>query len=268
VSVRSEDGAAKPTRRKPTATTGADPILDGSGAPKARANGAGKDGADDRREQMLRAAVDVIGERGFPDTRIADVGRRVGASSALVIYYFGTKDKLLTEALRYSEESFYSEVAQQLSSIDSARGKLEALVRFSFYEPRDSMPGSWVLWIDLWAQALRHPEVSRDREELDERWRSTVKQIVVDGLASGEFRDVDASDFAVMFCALLDGLAVQLALADSWVTADLALELCMSLASRELGFERTGDNGGKPGAAGAGRRQPAGRRNTSGASRV
>ena len=59
--------------------------------------------ADVRREQMLAAAAQLIAERGFSETRIADVARRVGASPALVIYYFGTKDSLLTEALRWSE---------------------------------------------------------------------------------------------------------------------------------------------------------------------
>src|SRR6476661_362371 len=86
---------------------------------------------DDRRDQMLRAAIDVIAERGFPETRIADVGKRVGASPALVIYYFGTKDKLLTEALRYSEDMFYAEVERGLDTIEGARDQLEALVRMS-----------------------------------------------------------------------------------------------------------------------------------------
>ena len=57
---------------------------------------------DLRREQMLRAAAEIIGERGFSETRIADVAARADASPALVIYYFGTKDRLLTEALRFS----------------------------------------------------------------------------------------------------------------------------------------------------------------------
>lgn len=56
---------------------------------------------------MLRAAAELICERGFGDTRIADVAKRAGVSSALVIYYFGTRDRLLVDALRYSEESFY-----------------------------------------------------------------------------------------------------------------------------------------------------------------
>ena len=34
--------------------------------------------ADQRREDMLRAALEVISERGFPDSRIADVAERAG----------------------------------------------------------------------------------------------------------------------------------------------------------------------------------------------
>src|ERR1700727_2741463 len=75
-----------------------------------RMSGRGGDGADTaapRREQMLRAAIEVIEERGFPETRIADVAARAGTSPALVIYYFKTKDQLLTEARRYAEDAWY-----------------------------------------------------------------------------------------------------------------------------------------------------------------
>ena len=41
-----------------------------------RADGSGT--ADQRREQMLRAALEVIDERGYPETRIADVAERAG----------------------------------------------------------------------------------------------------------------------------------------------------------------------------------------------
>ncbi len=187
---------------------------------------------------MLRAAIEVIGERGFPDTRIADVGRRVGASSALVIYYFGTKDKLLTEALRYSEDLFSAEVAKRLAAIDGAVHKLEALVRLSCdNEPMGGLPGSWVLWLDLWAQAIRHPEVSRDREELDQRWRDQIADIVRGGQASGEFDQVDPAAFSLLFSSLLDGLVVQVALGDSTVTQEVAIDISMRLCARELGFD-------------------------------
>jgi AcrR family transcriptional regulator len=196
---------------------------------------------DARREQLLRAAVEVIGQRGFPDTRVADVAKRAGISAALVLYYFGTKDSLLTEALRYAEDAFYADAARWTDPIESPRDRLEALVRLSFVPGGMSGTESWMLWLDLWAQAIRHPEVSAVREEFDDRWRTTISTLVEAGQDAGEFANpVDPWDFAVWFCALLDGLAVQVAVRDTVVDSARAIDICMGLAAGQLGFEWSG----------------------------
>ena len=117
-----------------------------------------------RRVQMLRAAAELICERGFGETRIADVAKRAHASSALVIYYFGTRDRLLVDALRYSEESFYEAAEQMLAEIPSLRERLSLLVQWTCVpEAENEIPGAWGLWFDLWAQAFRHDEVKAGR---------------------------------------------------------------------------------------------------------
>src|SRR6201996_9318493 len=77
-----------------------------------------------RREQLLRSALEVIVARGYADTRIADVAEHAGTSPALVIYYFKTRDQLLTEALRFSEDAWYAAGSQRLAAIDNATGRL------------------------------------------------------------------------------------------------------------------------------------------------
>jgi AcrR family transcriptional regulator len=195
--------------------------------------------ADARREQMLQAAVEVIVERGFPETRIADVAERANASPALVIYYFKTKDNLLVEALRYAEDLFYDAGVRRTQKLPGARQRLQEIVRMSCI-PGDENGGpaeSWVLWLDLWAQAVRHPEVARVREEFDRRWREAISAIVADGQSAGEFADIVPDDFALSFTALLDGLAIQIALGDSVITGDRAFALCMRFAGEQLGFD-------------------------------
>ena len=189
--------------------------------------------ADARRDQMLLAAAHLIAERGFSDTRIADVAERVGASPALVIYYFGTKDSLLTEALRWSERSFYTAVEEMLVETPSLRARIENLIEACLPETAD-VPDDWGLWFDLWAQAFRHPEIAKDRIELDQRWRDTIAQVVRDGQASGEIGDVDADAFAITFSALIDGLSIQVALQDPVVDPDRAFAIAMAFAAREL----------------------------------
>jgi AcrR family transcriptional regulator len=136
-----------------------------------------------RRIGMLRAAAELICERGFGDTRIADVAKRAGVSSALVIYYFGTRDRLLVDALRYSEESFYEAAEQMLAELPSLRERLSLLIRWTCVpEGNDEIPGFWGLWFDLWAQAFRHDEIKAGRVELDARWR----KMIVDAIKSAE----------------------------------------------------------------------------------
>src|SRR3984885_14398518 len=95
----------------------------------AREAGGSRDAAgEQRREQMLRAALDVIVERGYADTRISDVAERTGTSPALVIYYFKTRDQLLTEAIRYSEDAWYGEYLQRMAQIPAAAGRLGELI--------------------------------------------------------------------------------------------------------------------------------------------
>lgn len=194
--------------------------------------------ADVRRDQMLAAAATLIAERGFSDTRIADVAQRVGASPALVIYYFGTKDSLLTEALRWSERSFYAASEEMLRSTEKLRDRLETLVEWTLVEDKqqDVTGGDWGLWFDLWAQAFRHPEVKKDRAELDAQWRDLIARIVQDAIDEGEIEKVDVQDFAILWASLLDGLVVQVSLDDPVVDVALARRLAMEMADKELGL--------------------------------
>jgi len=205
------------------------------------------DSQDSRRSQMLRAALDVLVERGFPDTRIADVAERAQVSPALVIYYFKTKDRLLTKAMRYAEDLWYADGARRLAALPTAAARLQEIVAMSCIPEEEQVHESWAIWLDLWATALRHPEVRRVREEFDEHWRDTISTIVREGQETGEFADVDANDFAVGFSATLDGFAVQIALDDPVVDAHRAFDLCMRLAARELGFSWVpGESDGSP----------------------
>lgn len=185
-----------------------------------------------RRIQMLQAAAELICERGFSETRIADVAKRAGVSSALVIYYFGTRDRLLVDALRYSEEEFYETAERMLAEVSSVRERISLLIQWTCIPSADDeIPGAWGLWFDLWSQAFRHDEVRAGRIERDARWRRMIIDAVTEGQESAR---VDPAMFALEFSALLDGLSIQVALEDPEVNAAVAYDIAMRFAEREL----------------------------------
>jgi AcrR family transcriptional regulator len=184
-----------------------------------------------RRPAMLSAAAEVIRERGLENARVSDVAERAGTSAPSVLYYFETKAELLKEALTSAEEQYYDELERELAGIESAR---ERLVRIVAGGAGDGDYDA-SLWMELWARALRDPDLAATRAELDGRWRQAITDVVRYGQERGEFGPVEAEDFAMLLSSLLDGLAVQIALKDEEVTPQRARELSLAFAEKELG---------------------------------
>lgn len=161
-----------------------------------------------RKPQILAAAAEVIAERGLASTRIADVAERAGTSPSAVLYWFGSKDDLLSHALTVDEDRFYLEMAERLSSLDHPRDQLRLLIE-AYAAEYDV-----TLWMELWDRALRDQSAAAARQRLDDRWRDQIAQVIRAGRRRGEFAQGDGDDAAAIIAALLDGLAVQVTVRD------------------------------------------------------
>lgn len=189
----------------------------------------------ERREELLRAAVEQIEARGVAAVRIADVASALGVSNALVLYHFATKEKLVAAAFAHAAEGDLARLRRLLGRRTTALRRLRAAVRW--YAPTGQAKG-WRLWIEGWAAALREPTLQEVTRDLDRQWKAAIAEVIAEGVAAGEFRCPDPAGTALRLTALLDGLAVQLtsypgalsrARAQLWVDEALA---------RELGLER------------------------------
>ena len=178
----------------------------------------------------------MIAERGFSETRIADVARRVGASPALVIYYFGTKDQLLTDALRYSEDAFYERATSSSREASTVRDRLEMHRPAHLHAAtRPTFPARGACGSTSGPRRFAIRRWPSDRVELERRWRTTIADVVRRAVDSGEIASVDADQFAVTWGVLLDGLSIQVALQDEMVDQEVAFDIAMRFAEQALG---------------------------------
>jgi AcrR family transcriptional regulator len=186
-----------------------------------------------RRPQILAAAAEVIAERGLVKTRIADVAERAGTSPPAVLYWFKSKDELLAEALTVDDERFYVEMREGIHLLERPRDQLRFMIEASAEDY------AWILWIELWARALRDPATREARQRGDYRWREEIAAVIRAGQGAGEFGDADADEVALLLGSLMDGLAVQATLRDPDVDRErmlrCALEMAESLLDCELG---------------------------------
>ena len=157
-----------------------------------------------------------------------------GVSPALVHYHFDSREALLAEALRYS----YARAADSRISAGDLPGDTHAeRLRAMVDQCLPTTPGlaeDWVLWVELWLRAVRHPELAPVAEELYGRLHSWFADEVEAGVASGEFPVCDVGAVVDGALAMLDGCGIRALIGDSRLSLDRARALVWASIARDL----------------------------------
>jgi AcrR family transcriptional regulator len=185
------------------------------------------------RERILDAAMDRIARDGIDGVRIARIAMDAGVSTALVHYHFATREALLAEVLEHSFE-----LAGDGRTHDSALAPGAQRLR-TMVEQCLPLPGAqerdWVLWVELWLRAVRHPELRPTAARLYARMHDWFKSAIEEGVGTGEFAACDAAAVADRTLALIDGFGVRALLGDPSMPLERARQEVWSVLAADLG---------------------------------
>jgi AcrR family transcriptional regulator len=186
-----------------------------------------------RRPEILDAAVEELLERGYDGVRLADVAARIGATKAMPLHYWRSREALLDEALVHADEGFQAALEAELATLATPVERLGHLLRRSAVE--DTAAGLWPLWFELWRRALRSSELREAHARQERRYREVIAELVREGRASGAFPEGEPDDVALVLSALMDGVAVAVVLGDPEFDAERTGRLLRATAERLLG---------------------------------
>ncbi len=187
------------------------------------------------RERILRAAVRSIAREGIDGIRIARIAVDAGVSPSLVHYHFADRDALLAEALDYSYTHAGDLRLADTFEVGSRAERLQAMIDHCL-PMTDELREDWVLWIELWVRAARHPELRPFAEELYARLRGWFAAEIAAGVRSGEFHRCDPDEVADRVLALLDGFGVRTMIGDGSMPLQRARRSVSAALAQELGL--------------------------------
>jgi AcrR family transcriptional regulator len=180
----------------------------------------------------MEAAIDAVAELGGDRVRMVDIAARAGMSTGHILYFFGRKDALLLEALRWSEQELVERLRVSLSSLRAPGRKLARFVEF--YLPTGTSDPRWILWTQVFA----HPpedELSRQAlDSFDQAWEAELGEIVRDGAGRRTFAPVDVEEFALRSRLLMDGLSVDVLRGSLRLTRQRAIQFALQAMDRDL----------------------------------
>lgn len=149
--------------------------------------------APNTKDRLVSAAREIMVERNAVEFSLQDVAARSGLNSALVKYHFGNKDGLLLAILERDAELSLKQVerlvARDMPAIDKLRAHMSGIIDTYFRKP----------YMNRLVHMLIHErgdEVSAQVSRFFvEPLAGFQRQILEQGVSSGEFKQVDPGFF-------------------------------------------------------------------------
>ena len=181
-----------------------------------------------RREALISATIETLGDQGSLDVRVADIARKAGVSSGLAHHYFGSKERLLDATMHHLLVLLgtASGASQRISKTPEQR--LQAILETNF-SPRQFEPSTIATWLIFYVRAISHPEARRLLRIYIRRLNSNLTY------ALRQKTDADnARRIARGAAALIDGLWLRAALKHETFDADTSIETVRRYIASEL----------------------------------
>jgi AcrR family transcriptional regulator len=189
------------------------------------------------RERILDAAVKLIAREGIDDVRIARIAMAAGVSASLLHYHFESREALLAEALEHSYEiAGNARISVPEDEPAPATRRLAAMID-QCLPLDDELRDEWVLWVELWLRAVRHPELRPTAARLYGRMHAWFAEAIAEGVAAGEFTAPAPERTADRLLALIDGYGIRALNEDPAMPVQRAREEIWAAIAGDLGVQ-------------------------------
>ncbi len=163
-----------------------------------------------RRRQIMAAARACFLRNGFHQTSMQDVIAEAGLSVGAVYRYFASKNELIN-AIASASIGTLDELFAEFAEQDPPPRPLDALERvLELAERQTAADGVFRLAMQVWAESLRNPELSRDVAEQYGGVRRNFVALAARAKSTGELPDdADPDAVGAVLFSLVPGYALQ-----------------------------------------------------------
>ena len=170
---------------------------------------------EEQRAKILDAARKVFARKGMAAT-MADVAATAEVSQGLAYRYFASKEAIFHVLVEQAVQSGIAGI-QRIPKMPGTPGERLGFLVSMAWEGRRLHPENY----QLMYQVLDDEATSDDIRELIGRQGQTylevLRQLIVDGQASGEVAEGDPDQLVIVFLSCLDGLSRQALREPEWV---------------------------------------------------
>lgn len=180
------------------------------------------------REQILQAALTCFADKGYHKATMDDIVAESGMSKGSLYWHFKSKQDLFVSLIDWFMFEIIEETSHAWTEEMSAAEKIRAGIMVFVDNFEQFMPFYKII-MDFWAQAFEQEQVLHMFDDYLEQFIAQLVPIIEEGVASGEFRSVDASHAALALVATFDAIGLYRVLLGEKIDVQGTMETTLDL---------------------------------------
>lgn len=165
------------------------------------------DVSEERKEQILEAAIEVFARSGFHGARMDDIAKQAGLSKGALYWYFDSKDAIIQGIMDQMFAGEFEQLGEILEADMPAKVKLQTFIDLAIDEVTH-MESLIPIIYEFWSLVQRKKKISEALGGYYRGYLDLIVPIIQQGIEAGEFRQVEPVDVGVTFAAFFEGLFV------------------------------------------------------------
>ena len=146
--------------------------------------------AEARKEQIIKAAIEVLREIGYVSATLAKIAKKANISTGLISYHFSNKEDLMNSTLIYLVEQEWSFINERVSHKQTFTKKLTAFIEASLaYQVTNRTNNIALIEIVFNARTPDHTPYYLIEDDEGDLKNGLLKEILLQGQESKEFTD-------------------------------------------------------------------------------
>ncbi len=158
-----------------------------------------------REQEIMEVAAQLFAREGYDAVAVRDIAEAVGLSKATLYHYFKDKEEIYARIVIEAMERLCLMTEREIAAVDSPTLKVRRFMETTARFLEENLWSATSVLLGL--SGLRQPKSREDAAYWRDRQEGNLRRVIEEGIALGEFRDLDPATTGRAILSCLNWMA-------------------------------------------------------------
>ena len=160
---------------------------------------------DLRKNQIMRAAEEVVIAKGYDQSRVDDIVKKSKLSKGAIYWYYNSKKEIYLSLVDHWFVEYSNGLQNIIEKETAPSNQLKLLFNY-FFEQFSKNPSTFKILVEFWRMSGLDSDFNIKLQDVYSHFLKYITDIIIRGIAIGEFKKVEPKITALSILINIEGI--------------------------------------------------------------